>query len=240
MVPGLELTIDRPVVRAVLDRGDGNLLTTGMCERLAGLLLDPPAGTHVLRLAARGPSFCLGRERRATEVGALRREVGALVALNRALRRSPLVTVAEVHGDAAGFGVGLAALCRVSIAAPSARFWFPEVEIGLAPVVVLAWLPRAVGPKRAFDLTATGRRISADEALGLGLLTAVAPSDDALAATVDDYLATLLKHPATAHAEMAAFLEASADLTQDQADELASQKLVLAWLAGRSAQQTGR
>jgi methylglutaconyl-CoA hydratase len=211
-----------------------------MCERLAGLVLDPPAGTRVLRLAARGPSFCLGRERRAAETRALRTEVGALVALNRALRRSPLVTVAEVHGDAAGFGVGLAALCRVSIAARSARFWFPEVEIGLAPVVVLAWLPRMVGPKRAFDLTATARRVTADEALGLGLLTAVASSDDALEATVDDYVATLLRLPATAHAEIAAFLEVSADLTQDQADELAAEKLILASLAGRSGQQPGR
>lgn len=240
MVPGLDVAVDGPVVRVALDRGDGNLLTTEMCERLAGLLLDPPAGARVLRLAARGPSFCLGRERGAADLEALRTEVGALVALNRALRRSPLVTVAEVHGDAAGFGVGLVALCRVSIAAPSARLWFPEVEIGLAPVVVLAWLPRMVGPKRAFDLTATARRVTAGEALGLGLLTSVASSDDALEETVDDYVATLLELPAAPQAEIAAFLEVSADLTQDQADELATEKLILASMAGRSGQRTGR
>ena len=233
MAEGLAVTVDGPVVRVVIDRGDDNLLTTAMCDELTGLLAAPPPGTHVLRLAAEGPCFCLGRERRAGTVQELRREVGALVALNRALRHSPLVTVAEVHGDAAGFGVGLAALCRVSIAAPSARFWFPEVEIGLAPTVVLSWLPRLVGPKRAFDLTATARRVDAAEALGLGLLTAVAPSDPALEATVDDYVATLCRHQPAVHAQITGFLEASADLTQDQADELAADKLILASLAGR-------
>jgi methylglutaconyl-CoA hydratase len=234
MAPGLDVTVDGPVVRAVLDRGDGNLLTTETCQRLTELLLDPPASAHVLRLSARGPSFCLGRERAARDAPALDAEIGALVALSRALRRSPLVVVAEVHGDAAGFGVALAALATVSIAAPSARFWFPEVEIGLAPVLVLSWLPRVVGRKRAFDLTATARRLAAAEALELGLLTAVAPSDGALAATVDDYVAALRKHLAGVHAQIAGFLEASADLTQEQAEELAGGKLVLASLAAHS------
>jgi methylglutaconyl-CoA hydratase len=233
MTGGLDVAVDGPVVRVVIDRGEANLLTTAMCERLTGLLTSPPPQAHVLRLAARGPSFCLGRERRAETAQGLRVEVTALVELNRALRRSRLVTVAEVHGDAAGFGVGLAALCQVSIAAPSARFWFPEVEIGLAPAVVLAWLPRLVGPKRAFDLTATARRIGATEALGLGLLTAVAPTDPALEATVDDYVATLRKYPAAVHAQIAGFLEASAGLTQYQAEALATEKLILASLAGR-------
>jgi methylglutaconyl-CoA hydratase len=233
MAEGLDVTVDGPVIRVVIDRGDDNLLTTAMCEDLTGLLAAPPPGTHVLRLAARGPSFCLGRERRAGSLEELRREVTALVELNRALRRSPLVTVAEVHGDAAGFGVGLAALCRVSVAAPSARLWFPEVEIGLAPTVVLAWLPRLVGQKRAFDLTATARRVDAAEAMGMGLLTAVAPSGRALEATVDGYVATLRRHQPAVHAQIAGFLEAGADLTQDQADDLAAEKLILASLAGR-------
>jgi methylglutaconyl-CoA hydratase len=234
MAEGLDVTVDGPVIRVVIDRGDANLLTTAMCEDLTDLLATPPPGTHVLRLAARGPSFCLGRVRGGRSVEELRREVTALVGLNRALRGSPLVTVAQVHGDAAGFGVGLAALCRVSIAAPSARFWFPEVEIGLAPTVVLAWLPRLVGQKRAFDLTATARRVDAAEAMGMGLLTTVATSDQALDAAVDDYVATLRRHERAVHAQIGGFLEASAGLTQDQADELAAEKLILASLAGRS------
>lgn len=130
MAEGLDVTVDGPVIRAVIDRGDANLLTTAMCEELTELLATPPPGAHVLRLAARGPSFCLGRERRGRSLEELRHEVTALVGLNRALRKSPLVTLAEVQGDAAGFGVGLATLCRVSVAAPS-----KNLMCGLNPII---------------------------------------------------------------------------------------------------------
>jgi methylglutaconyl-CoA hydratase len=228
--PGLAVNADGAVLTVRLERPPGNLLTTAMCAELTALLRDPPAGAHVLHLTAEGPSFCLGRERAAADPDGLRAEVGALVTLNRALDATPLVTVAEVSGDAAGFGAGLAALCRVAIAAPSARLWFPEVELGLAPAVVLTWLPRLVGRRLAFDLTATGRRLTAAEAAQAGLLTAVAPTDAALPGTVADRVAALTKHPARVHAEIAAFLDATAGLTTDAAYELATDRLVLSAL----------
>src|SRR3712207_6933355 len=49
------------------------------------------------------------------------------------------------------------AACDVSVAVASARIFFPEVSIGLAPALVLAWLPRVIGAREAFWLTATGR-----------------------------------------------------------------------------------
>lgn len=229
-VAGLTIHRDGAVVTATIDRGPGNLLSTEMCAVLTAELRDPRDGAHILHLRAAGENFCLGRDRTARDPDALRAEVGALVALNRALASTRLVTVAEVAGDAAGFGAGLAALCRVAIAAPSARLWFPEIEIGLNPTVVLAWLPRLVGRRLAFDLTATGRRVPAAEAAQIGLLTAVAPSDDALPATVAERIAALGKHPAAVHAGIAAFLDATADLTTDQAYELATDRLVLAAL----------
>jgi len=70
--------------------------------------------------------------------------------MTRPLRCTRLVTVTEVRGDAAGFGVGVLAACDVAVAEAGARFFFPEVGIGLAPAVVLAWLPRVVGEREAF------------------------------------------------------------------------------------------
>jgi methylglutaconyl-CoA hydratase len=228
--PGLAVNADGAVLTVRLERPPGNLLTTAMCEELTALLRDPPDGAHVLHLTAAGPNFCLGRERSAADPDGLRAEVGALVALNRALDATPLVTVAEVSGDAAGFGAGLAALCRIAIAGPSARLWFPEVEIGLAPTVVLTWLPRLVGRRLAFDLTATGRRLDAAEAARIGMLTAVAPSDGHLPGVVADRIAALVKHPARVHAEIAAFMDAAAGLTTDAAYELATDRLVISAL----------
>lgn len=234
MARGLDLRPDGDgVIRAVVDNGPDNLVTVQTCEALTAYLHDPPPDAHVLVLAADGPVFCLGRERRATTAAELRAEVGALVALNRALADSRLVTVAQVHGDAAGYGVGLAALCDLAVAAPSARFWFPEVEMDLAPAVVLAWLPRVVGRQQAFRLTATGRKIGAAEAAALGLVTLVAPSDAALATTARDEIAHLTKHSRRVHGEIKTFLRASTDLSADAAHDLAAEKLVVESLVRR-------
>lgn len=229
-------TQDAGVVSVTIDRGSDNLLTGAMCAALTDFLLEPPPDAHVLVLSARGQVFCRGRERAAETPHELREEVDALIALNKALSDTPLVTVARVQGDAAGFGVGLAALCRVTLASPSARFWFPEVEIGLAPAVVLAWLPRLVGQKQAFHLTATGRPVTAPEAAALGLVTAVAQSDDALDAMVQDEVDALAKHSPRVHAEIGAFIRVGAEMTQAGAYDLAAEKLIVGSMTRRTAQ----
>lgn len=222
---------DDGVVRAVIDRGTDNLLTTALCEALTGYLRRPQADAHVLVVAPAGESFCLGRQRGAASVAELREEVGALVALNRALRATRLVTVAQVNGDAAGFGVGLAALCDLTVSVASARFWFPEVDMDLAPALVLAWLPRLVGHKQALRLTATGRRLTAAEAAGIGLVTTVVATEEALVTAVRDEVADLTKHDRRVHGEIKAFLRASAALSEDQAYDLAADRLVLESIA---------
>ncbi len=228
---GLVVTSDDGVVDVVVERGDENLLTMQMCSVLTDHLLSPDPDEHVLRIRARGPAFCLGRERWAETPDDLRIEARTLVALNQALSSSRLVTIAQVGGEAAGFGVGLAALCDMTIAGPSAGFRFPEVDIDLAPVVVLSWLPRLVGRKQAFRLAASGQRIDARRAADLGLVNAVTDSDDSLGAAVDDEVAALRKHAPRVHNEIKDFLRASDDLTEAQAYELALDRLVLGSMA---------
>jgi methylglutaconyl-CoA hydratase len=231
---GLRIETADGVATATLARAPANLLTGAICRALTDLLLRPPPELHVLRLRAEGAVFCLGRERVAEDVGSLRDEVEALVALNLALRDSPVVSVAEVHGDAAGFGVGLAALCDVTVAAASARLWFPEVEIDLAPTVVLSWLPRLVGTKAAVHLAATGRRVDAAEAARLGLVTSVVDPAD-LAAVVDAEVERLRGLSPRVHGEIKAFVAHTADLSTDQAYVLATDRLVLGSMARRRA-----
>ncbi|HSK23321.1 MAG TPA: enoyl-CoA hydratase/isomerase family protein [Egicoccus sp.] len=231
-VEGMRIETADGVATATLARAPENLLTGAICRALTELLLRPPPQLHVLRLRAEGRVFCLGRERVAEDVGSLRDEVQALVALNLALRDSPVVSVAEVHGDAAGFGVGLAALCDVTVAAASARFWFPEVEIDLAPTVVLSWLPRLVGTKTAVHLTATGRRVDAAEAARLGLVTSVVDDGD-LATTVDIEVERLRGLSPHVHGQIKAFTAQTADLTTEQAYVLATERLILGSMARR-------
>jgi methylglutaconyl-CoA hydratase len=223
-------TISSPadgIVEVDLDNGPDNLLTIAMCEQLTELLLHPPAGGHVLRLSANGPAFCLGRERAGTTPADLHAETQVLVGVQRALRRTPLVTVAEVQGDAAGFGVGLLAACDVAVATAEARFWFPEIGIGLAPALVLAWLPKVVGERQAFWLTATGEKITATRAVELGLLNAVASSPEDLSKDVDERVAALRERDPRLHTEIREMLQAGRGLDEDQALELSVDRLVV-------------
>lgn len=228
---GLTITSGDGVVDVVIDRGDANLLTMDMCRALIERLQAPDADDHVLRLRALGPAFCLGRERAAETPQDLRVESRTLVELNQSLTSSRLVTVAQVQGDAAGFGVGIAALCDITLAAPSAGFRFPEVDIDLAPAVVLSWLPRIIGRKEALRMAATGRRVDAHRAAQLGLVNVVADTDEGLAALGDEEIAGLRKHSPRVHAEIKDFLRARDDLTDAQAYDLAIDRLVLGSMA---------
>jgi methylglutaconyl-CoA hydratase len=217
------------VVVAELDRGPDNLWTLAELRELVAVLTDPPEGAHVLRLRSRGEAFCLGRERGGTSTapGVVRGEAETLVAVSRAMRNTRLVTVAEVQGDAAGFGVGMLAACDVAVAVADARFSFPEVGIGLAPALVLAWLPRLIGERQAFWLTATGEKISAARALELGLLNAVVASGEELRKDADERVALLRSRSPRVHADIRDMLRAFGAVGDDQALDMSIDRLVV-------------
>ena len=217
------------VLVAELDRGPDNLWTLADLRELVGVLEAPPEGAHVLRVRSVGEAFCRGRERGGTSTapGAVRGEAETLVAVTRAFRRTRLVTVAEVQGDAAGFGVGVLAACDVAVAVADARFSFPEVGIGLAPALVLAWLPRKIGERQAFWLTATGEQVPAFRALELGLLNAAVGSAEELRKDVDERVAQLRPRSPRVHAEIKDMLRAFGAVGDDQALDMSIDRLVV-------------
>jgi methylglutaconyl-CoA hydratase len=217
------------VVVAELDRGPDNLWTLADLRELVAVLENPPEGAHVLRVRSVGESFCLGRERGGTSTapGVVRGEAETLVAVTRAFRRTRLVTVAEVQGDAAGFGVGVLAACDVAVAVADAKFYFPEVAIGLAPALVLAWLPRKIGERQAFWLTATGEKITAARAAELGLLNGVVGSAEELRKDVDDRVALLRARSPRVHADIRDMLRAFGAVGDDQALDMSIDRLVV-------------
>ena len=217
------------VVVAELDRGPDNLWSLADLRELVSVLEAPPEGAHVLRVRSVGEAFCLGRERGGTSTapGVVRGEAETLVAVTRAFRRTRLVTVAEVQGDAAGFGVGVLAACDVAVAVADARFSFPEVGIGLAPALVLAWLPRKIGERQAFWLTATGEQVPAARALELGLLNAVVGTAEELRKDVDERVAQLRTRSPRVHAEIKDMLRAFGAVGGDQALDMSIDRLVV-------------
>src|SRR5438105_990391 len=131
------------VLMFTLDNGNHSNEVTGamfdaMLEELRSEATNPVA--RVLRIRARGKVFCTGRERAGHDAESLRKEAARLVEFKHALRTSPLISVAEVQGDAFGFGFGLAIVCDFVLVAENASLAFPEMRFGLAPAAIMAYL----------------------------------------------------------------------------------------------------
>lgn len=224
-VDGLAVRQEGAVLRVHVDAGPGNLFTPAMTGRLAALLRTPPDGVHVVHISAAGPDFCLGRAPFRKGAGPLREDVEGLVEINEALRLCSAVTVVEVGGDAAGFGVGLVALADVAIAAPTAHLSFPEVDAGFAPALVLTWLVPLVGRRQAFWLAATGVRLPASQAQMVGLLTHVVDDPAGLPAAVASTIELLCSKKPDVHTDIKRLVRLYTDLPDGRRAEVAADRL---------------
>lgn len=102
----------------------------------------------------------------------------AIAGLLRSIRRCGKPTVARVNGHALAGGFGLAAACDVVVAVKDATFGTPEVKAGLWPMMITAVLQRVMPHKAALELMMTGRRITAEEAMRLGVVSRVVRRSD--------------------------------------------------------------
>lgn len=116
---------------------------------------------------------------------------GVLADLFRAMRRCGKPVIARVNGHAVAGGFGLAAACDIVIAADHATFGTPEIKVGLWPMMITAVLQRLIPQRVAFELMATGRRIDAEEARSIGVVSRVVPAQD-LDVAVDETVDQLL------------------------------------------------
>ena len=175
-----------------LDSGPGNHVTGAMMDAMMAEFAAEHAvpRARILRLRAKGPVFCTGRERAARDVGGMLREAGRILEFKRALRGTSLISIAEVHGDAAGFGFGLAILCDFSLVAEGAKLSFPEMKHGLPPAAIMAYLGDYALPRHAFPMVLFGDPITPERAVEIGLVSQVVAAGslgreaDALAARV--------------------------------------------------------
>ena len=104
-----------------------------------------------------------------------------MVQLFRSLYEFRKVTIAAVNGPAVAGGTGLAFLCDFTLATPDAKFGYTEVRIGFVPAIVSTFLLRQVGEKQARDLLLTGRIFGAEEAVRMGLVSEIVPTETLMA-----------------------------------------------------------
>ena len=169
----LRLVLNRPAAR--------NALSAALMTALAGALdraaRDP--AVRVVVLSAAGPAFCAGhdlREMRADPRRAAYEKIFAQCSeLMLTIVRLPKPVIAEVHGIATAAGCQLVATCDLAVAAETARFATPGVDIGLFCSTPMVALSRAVGRKPALEMLLTGGPIDAARARELGLVNRVVP-----------------------------------------------------------------
>jgi enoyl-CoA hydratase len=98
-----------------------------------------------------------------------------------AVRDLEVPTIAAINGHAIGAGFALALACDIRYAAADARLGVPFTSLGLHPGMATTWsLPDVAGHAVARDLLLTGRIVTGQEAVGLGLVSLAAPADEVL------------------------------------------------------------
>jgi methylglutaconyl-CoA hydratase len=113
------------------------------------------------------------------------------------MRNHPRPVIAAVQGRALAGGCGIATACDIILAAQSAQFGYPEINIGFVPAMVMAILRRSVSEKAAFELVVTGEAVSATRAHELGLVHRVF-GDEKFALEVETYVRKLAAKSASA------------------------------------------
>ncbi len=231
MADGLIVESQGEIVVVTVERGDGNMFTGEMIDELVGVveLASTEPDRRLVRLRSIGRNFCTGREREGQTPDELRAEAARIVRANEALKNSPLIVLAEVQGDAAGFGAGLVAASDVAIASEHAAISFPEILAGLAPTIVIGWASFLIPYKRAFEMVATGRRMSASDALRHGLVTEVVPADQ-LTPRADEVATDLMSKPSSGLREIKRFFAQVRSLDPVSAAHASIDPLVLASL----------
>lgn len=90
----------------------------------------------------------------------------------------PKPTVARVNGSCVAGGTGFMLACDIVIASDKARFSTPEVKVGLFPMMIGALIFRNVPRKKAMEMVLLGEKLSAGQALEMGLITRAVPPED--------------------------------------------------------------
>jgi enoyl-CoA hydratase/carnithine racemase len=246
------VTVSRPrpeVAVVTLDRPEVlNALSFKLVDRLHDVLDEIQADNtcRVVVLTGAGRAFCSGLdlssiEGSSTSVGTKGPRAGMLsqeriADLPKKLRRLQQPVIAAVNGLAYGGGFALSLACDIRVASESARFCTQFIKMGLGgcDIGISYTLPRAIGSSRAFDLLLTARRVEADQALAMGIVSEVVPDAVARALELADLICDLSPFGVVMTKEvMWANLDAS---NIDQAIDLENRTQILASTGGEVAE----
>ena len=188
---------DDGILRLTLnDTGRRNALSEAMLGQLGAAFAEASGdpSVRVIVLAANGPAFCAGHDLKEITAGRAGPDGGRayftkIMALcsgvMQAIVNCPKPVIAEVTGIATAAGCQLVASCDLAIAAETAKFSTPGVNIGLFCSTPMVALSRNVASKHAMEMLLTGDMTSASRAAEIGLVNRVVAPEAVREATME-------------------------------------------------------
>lgn len=210
---------------------DGGLATITLCRPEVGNALDDVAGREIRDIAiecvrnsdiravlllSEGKNFCVGGDmgfvgKQADPGGSIRAMTVDFHAAMLLFSQMDAPLVTAVQGAATGAGLSMTAVSDYVVAARSAIFAYAYTGVGLTADGGLTWtLPRLIGMRNFQSLYLTGRRVSAEEAQALGIVSEIA-DDDACADRARAFAAQLANGPTRAYGGIKRLLSATFD-----------------------------
>ncbi len=189
---GIGLERDGALLRLTLNRPKANIVDAEMIAALDGALADHRGGRDLkaVLIGAEGPHFSFGASVEEHLPGQCNAMLKALHGLVRLMLEYPVPVLVAIRGQCLGGGLEVAMAGHHLIATPDAALGQPEMMLGVFAPAASCLMPDRVGQSRAEDLLYSGRSVSGEEALGIGLVDAVADDPPAAALSYfDKYLA---------------------------------------------------
>jgi cyclohexa-1,5-dienecarbonyl-CoA hydratase len=176
----LETNVQASVARIRLINAPLNVIDLRMARELQRALTDLELRGDISIIVFEGDAraFSAGVDIKAHLPEQIHDMLTSFHAVIRAIVASRKVTIAAVRGACLGGGAELAAVCDMVYTARDATWGFPEINLGCYPPVAAVALPALIGQKRATELILTGRQISGDEAVAIGLATRCANAEE--------------------------------------------------------------
>jgi len=190
----IEVSINNGIGIITLNRPPLNVLNIAMMNEINDILDSwrEDKDMKVVLFKAKGKCFSAGVDVGEHMGDLAPKMIDAFHGIFRRMDKLGCLTVASVYSSCLGGGCELAIFCDMVIASEGAKFGQPEIQVGVFPPIAAQIMPRIIGRKAANEMIFSGKIISAEEALKIGLINRVVKDVD-LEKETEEFLKPYIK-----------------------------------------------